>query len=429
MSHPISSRLDLLHDQWVEFAQLPDARVLRWLLAEDELRLVETFVEAECDDRAGELPDLFISCRAPFTDVDSYGSAVVEEIVARYDEGRAGMVEEGLDASWAPQAWTGRTHSLARLLEVCASLRKYHPEVALLALLLLPSEVSDYAEWQRWLRGAALHCPGGVRIVVVDDLLAPALDALAAAEPQRVHSVAAGLQMNRFLAEMARAAGSAGPDGEFRVQFTSMTSAIGVGRLEEARVAGDGALAVTERQGWMHLGAAVHFALASGFMNAGRPEEALASYRNADGCARQLTATDEELGPKLRLYAAFGVGSTLVGIGDFQRAASVYEVSAPAAARAGDAWLLTECWRMAAYCHERIGGAATAWEHYFRALTAAEGIPAAERKNSTIPFIREALLRLAAGSAPHVEAVEREVSRLLGDGAGSGSRELAGVGS
>ena len=296
-------------------------------------------------------------------------------------------------------------------------------------MLLLPPEVSDYAEWQRWLRGAALHCPTEVRVVVVDDLDAPALEALAAAEPERVHSVAADLEMHVFLAEMARAAGSAGPDGEFRVQFTAMTSAIGAGRLEEARAAGDGALAVTERQGWIHLAAAVHFALASGFASAGRPAEALASYRDADGCARRLAATDEELGPKLRLYAAFGVGSTLLGVGDFQRAASVYEVSAPVAARAGDAWLLTECWRMAAYCHERVGGAATAWEHYFRALTAAEGIPAPERKSSTIPFIRDALLRLAAESAPHVEAVEREVSRLLGEGADSASRELAGVGS
>ncbi|HEX6070662.1 MAG TPA: hypothetical protein VFZ18_12580 [Longimicrobiaceae bacterium] len=429
MAHPISSRLDLLHDQWVEFARIPDARVLRWLLAEGELRLVETFVEAECDDRAGELPDLFILCRAPFTDVDSYGSAVVDEIVTQYDEGRAGMGEEGLDASWTPPSWTGRTHSLARLLELCDSLHGYYPDVAILALLLLPSDVSDHAEWQRWLRGAALHCPQGVRVVVVDDRDAPALEALAAAEPERVHSAAAGLEMNGFLAEMARAAGGAGPDGEFRVRFTEMTSAIGAGRIDEARAASVGALAVAEGQGWIHLAAAVHFALASGFMNAGRSDEALASYRDADGCARRVAATDGELGPKLRLYAAFGVGSTLVGIGDFERASSVYEVSAPAAARVGDAWLLTECWRMSAYCHERVGRSAAAWERYFGALTAAEGIPAAERKHSTIPFVREALLRLAADSAPHVEAVERQVSRLLGDGAASGSRELAGVGS
>ena len=84
---------------------------------------------------------------------------------------------------------------------------------------------------------------------------------------------------------------------------------------------------------------------------------------------------------------------------------------------------------MAAYCQERIGGAAVAWEHNFRALAAAEGIPAAERRDSTIPFIREALLRLAGESAPHVEAVERQVAQLLEEASGSGTRELAGVGS
>ena len=428
MHHPISSRTDLLHDQWMEFTQLPDARLLRWLLADGELRLLETFVEIESDDRAGTLPDLFVVCRAPFVDVDSYGVALRDEVVARYEEGKGGMAEEGLDASWMPPPPTGRPHSLTHLLDVCESLRLHHPELSILTLLLLPVEVSDYAEWQRWLRGAALRCPEGVRIAVVDDVLAPALEALAAAEPLRVHSVAADLDMNGFLPEMARSAGGVGPDGEFRVEFTAMASALGSGRLEEARAAGGRALAVADRQGWVHLSAAVHLALASGFMNKGRTEEALASYRDADGCGKRLTASDEELGLKLRLYAAFGVGSTLVGTGDFERAASVYEVSAPAATRAGDSWLLTECWRMSAYCCERVGDVAKAWEHNFRALAAAEGIPAAERKSSTIPFIREALLRLAGDSAPHVEAVERQVSGLLEGSADSGAVGIAGVG-
>lgn len=423
MRHPISSRIDLLHDQWMEFAQLPDARLLRWLLVEGELRLVETFVEIESDDRAGELPDLFVACSVPFSDVDSYGRALQEELVARYEEGKAGMAEEGLDASWTPPPATGHSHSLTRLLEVCDSLPAHYPELTTLALLLVPAEVSDYAEWQRWLRGVAIRCPANVRVIVVDDLLAPALEALAAAEPARVHSVAAELDMKSFLPEMARAAGGAGPDCNFRVQFTTMTSAMGAGRLEEARAAGGEALSIAERQGWTHLSAAVHFALASGFVNAARPQEALASYREADGCARRLVATDEELGLKLRLYSAFGVGSTLVGLGDFQRAASVFEVSAPMATRVGDAWLLTECWRMSAYCHERTGDGTRAWEHGFQALAAAAGIALADRKNSTIPFIREALLRLAGESPTHVEVVEQRVARLLDDGA----RAMAGA--
>ena len=103
--------------------------------------------------------------------------------MARYEEGKEGMVEEGLDASWTAPPAFAHTHSLTRLLEVCDTLREHHPDLAILALLLLPAQVGDYAEWQRWLRGAALQCPPGLRFIVVDDLLSPATEPLAAAEP------------------------------------------------------------------------------------------------------------------------------------------------------------------------------------------------------------------------------------------------------
>lgn len=414
MSDPIVSRLDRLHDQWVEFALLPDARILRWLLAPDELRMIETFLEMETDDRAGELPDLFITCAEPFADTGTYGTALRAGLIRQYEDARPGMEGKGLGVSWVAPPPAQGVHSLGHFIDSCASFRAGHSDMECLALVLLPAAVSDYAEWQRWLRGAAMHLPPEVRLVVVDDLSNPALEPLAAAEPVRVHSVEAGMKMSAFLGEMARMGGTAGPDGQFRVLFTAMTGALANGRLDEAGGSAQGALKVAGEQGWLHLIGAVHFAMAAGFMNAGSPAKALGSYHEADAAGKRLTASDEPLGSRLRLTAAFGVGSVLLGTGQFARAAAVYEVAAPMAARLGDAWLLTDSWRMAAYCNEQAGATAAAWEQGFRALAAAEGIPAAERASSTIPFIREGLVRLAGGSPPHLEAVEQKVAALLG---------------
>lgn len=414
MSDPIVSRLDRLHDQWIEFRLLPDARVFRWLLAPDELRMIETFVAMESDDRAGELPDLFVTCSERFADVDSYGVALRASLVRQYEEGRADMEQEGMDASWEPPPPTAGSHSLFDLILGCTSLCSHYSGMERLVLVLLPSAVSDYREWQRWLRGAAIHLPVEVRLVVVDDAREPVLEALAAAEPERVHSVTAELDMPDFLKEMAAMAGVSGPDGRFRVQFTAMTAAVASGKLSEAGRAARGALAVATEQGWLHLVGAVHFAMAAGFMNAGRMTDALSSYRDADAAGKALAASDEKLGARIRLNSAFGVGSTLLANGRFAEAAGVYEVSASMARKVGDPWLLTDCWRMAGYCREQSGEASLAWERGFMALQAAEGIPETDRANSTIPFVREALLRLAGDSAAHRQAVEARVAALLG---------------
>jgi hypothetical protein len=417
-SNPIVERLDRLHDQWIEFSLLPDARLLRWLIQPDELRMVEAFLAKESDERAAELPDLFLTLPEPFVDVDSYGTSLRAAILAQYEGSRANLV--GAASAWHAPAPTPGTHSLAHLVDTCASLRAHFPNMDCLVLVLMPSEVSDYGEWQRWLVGACRGLTASVRLLVVDDANAPALETLALAEPGRVRSVAADLDMPGALTGVARMGGTAGPDGQFRVKFAEMSTAMGAGDLDRARQSATGALAVASENGWLHLVAAVHFAMGAGLSGAGRQGEALASYQQADAAGKRLAGSDEALGHRLRLTAAFGMAAALVGARDFVKALGVYEGSAPMAEKVGDPLLLTECWRMAAYCHEQTADPAKAWERGFMALAAAEGIPAGERAGSTIPFVRDGLIRLAAGSAPHIEAIERRVAELL-PGAASGA--------
>ena len=54
----IEQRLDILHDQWNEFAVISEARVLRWLVTDDEWRTVEAFLAVESDDQGGDTPDV-----------------------------------------------------------------------------------------------------------------------------------------------------------------------------------------------------------------------------------------------------------------------------------------------------------------------------------------------------------------------------------
>ena len=57
--NPIAQRLEILADQWAEFATREDARLLRWMLRSDEVRMVVAFLavwKAELVNNSWALP-------------------------------------------------------------------------------------------------------------------------------------------------------------------------------------------------------------------------------------------------------------------------------------------------------------------------------------------------------------------------------------
>lgn len=417
MKNAIERRLDRLHDQWVEFVQRSDARVLRWKIRPEDSRLVETFLEKEADDRAGELPDLFLRFAVPFSDVNEYGEALLGELLAQYEATRSELEAEGIDAAWAPpREAASNTHNLIQFVAAVTSFHDHYDELmVVLALVLTPSAVTDVREWQRWLLAAAQRLPESVRIVVVDDIEAPRLNELAQADPLVV-TTKADVDMAGAVTELARSGGSATPDAQFRVRFTEMGQAVGRGDLQTAQRAGGAALAIAQENGWMHLVGAVHLALGSAFVGAGRTADALERYRAVAAAGAQLEQQGDPdgVGLKLRLQAGFAEGAAHVAEPDYAAGAQSYEAVAPLAASARDPLMLLEAWRMACYCHEQAGDTERAWQCGMDGLRAADALPADQRADSTLPHLGEAMLRIAAASPAHQEVIHRIMTELIG---------------
>ncbi|MGD2067126.1 MAG: hypothetical protein PVI57_00470 [Gemmatimonadota bacterium] len=517
----IADRLDLLHDQWNEFATDADARLLRWLVREDEYRMIEAFVQTEQDEVAGDIPDLFLRFVAPFEDVDSYGAALRESLVEQYEvareEIRAGQAEEeagagapgeageaegagegdagstvgapvdDLELTWSAPPVDDR-HSLIAFLEASESLQAHHSDMMeKLALILTPETISDVGDWERWLKAFAERLPDTVRAAVVDSAEAPELDALAEALPKRVMTVPADLDMPAAVAELARSGGTSTPDGRFRVHFTAMLQSLGEGDFDGAHHHGAAAEAVATENGWKHLVGAVHMALAGGYLGAQRHDEAIRHYRQVDRVGAEIEAeaeqgeeeeaparqaestggsvgaedgrgeehgkaeeadgdvgaadagsagegetaqgpqpaTDAEVspeeamveadvGPKLRMQAGMGAGAAFLMAGDFQNAAATYTATAPHARHADDTLMVLESWRMAGYCHERLGDTARAWECGLKALDAGEEMDESDRANSTLPHAGDGLMRLVEHSPDHARIIDERLTALLG---------------
>jgi hypothetical protein len=409
----IAQRLDALNEQWNDFSSNDKARVLRWLIQADELRMIETFVQTEQDDAAGEIPELFLRFMEPFDDVHNYGATLYASLLEQFTASREELSDADVDTNWTPPPTEGR-HSLIVFIEACASLQKHYREfMEKVAVVLTPASVADHSEFQRWLWVAAEHLPNEVRIAVVDDADAPVLAQLAEAKPEQVISTPANLDMPAAISELASATATSGPDGQFRVKFTALLEALSKGNFDGARSNGAAAIAIASEHGWTHLVVAVHLALGGGYLSAKSFNESVASYHEADKTATKLEQTDP-IGSKLRLQAALGMAGVFFAAGDYAGAALRYEAAAPLAVKTEDAVMTFECWRMAAYCHEQSGKKDLAWDFGLRSLDAAEAIPADNRLQSTVPFAGDSLLRLADGSAQHEQFINQRMTQLTG---------------
>jgi tetratricopeptide (TPR) repeat protein len=410
----IEQRLALLSDQWNEFATNEDARVLRWLVQDDELRVIEAFVASEQDERAGDTPDLFLRFTDAFTDVDGYGASLLASLLAEYEAAQPDLAESGIDATWSPPDAAGR-HSLIVFLDACISVQRHYADsMERLALVLTPDTVSSDHEFARWLWAIAERLPADVRIAVLDSVSSPVLETLATTLPGRVVTTEAALDMPAAIASLARSGGTRGPDGQFRVVFTKMTQTLAKPDVDGAAVHADAASAIAKENGWLHLDAAVNLAMAGGFLSAGRHAEALEIYQRADSIGTATQQSDEELGAKLKLQAGLGVCSVYFAASDFAGAARLYEQTSAQAEASGDTLMQMECWRMSGYCHEQAGDATNAWAAGVRALDTAATMSDEDRHNSTLPFAGEGLIRIAGHSQQHAQYIDARMTELMG---------------
>jgi hypothetical protein len=422
----IAQRLDRLHDQWVEFSTAPEPRLLHWLVRQDEYRMVEAFLQKESDDVAGELPDIFLRFDEPFQDVNQYGAALLDGLIAQYAVVREELAADGIAAEWQPAAAAPGTHSLTAFITAATSLHgHYADELEQLAVVLTPSAVADPLQWKRWLIAAARSTPPAVRLVVVDDADAPILEGLAGEGEALVAAVPADLAMPEAMVELARAGGTAGPDGQFRVNFATLGQALGKGDLAGAEQAAGRAIAIAQENGWTHLIAAVHFAMGSGMLSAGRPLDAVERYRQVDaagaqlegGANTQVEGAGEEMGSRLRMQAAFAAGAAFIAAAAWDEGARVYQGVVPLTEKLGEPLMTLDAWRMAAYCREQKQDVEGAWACGHQALNAAESIPPEQRPTSMLPYAGDALLRLAGSSRAHADAVQRRMVELTGTAA------------
>ncbi len=410
----IVRRLDKLETLWNEFADNPDARLCRWLATDTERKIIDVFLEVQGHE-SGTTPDLFIRFEEPFNDPGRYGFALLASLRKQYEEIREGIREEGIDANWRCPEANPNEQDVAAFARGLASLQThYQATIEKVVAVLTPDRVKAPKDFQGWLqRLLRTGIAAGLRVMVFDDLASPALEELQKAEDKLVKTIKPNLDMPAAYLELARGTGAAGPGVAFRIGFLELTQAAGTGDVALMKAKAAAALAIAQQQGWPQMQAVVQMALGAALLGANKGQEAMAAYRAAG--TLMAAQKNDPAAPKLLLQGKLGEGVTLFSGGKHLEAAKVYEEAAALAEQHKDYLMCMESWRMASHCHEAAKQVEPSWRCGNRALDAAAKMEPDVRANSTLPFVGQALLRIAGrGNREHVDQVRSRMQQLAG---------------
>lgn len=415
---PILDRLERLSEQWSDFSDKPDARILCWLVEPDEIAMINALVKIEDDDRTGQTQDLFVPLQAPFG-VGRYGDGLLREFVEKAAALHAGL-DDATVRAWQPHPAAPNAPDPLPLLQACQSFIDYYKLPSLLVLVLTPAEISDPAAFGQWLDLVArtgLPKLPKLRLVVLDNKKAPSLAALVRAQPQRVVAIPADLDMPAARLEISENAGNLDtPGGQYRHQFVQLTNALGKQDMAAAGQHAQAALDITTAQDWFALAVPIHLAMGASLAATGKIEDANRRYASAEASAASGEQAGDPVCTKLRVQARMCRGSLLIHAAAWQLAATLYTETVPMAETTKDPGMIIDCHRLASFCQEQAKQFQPAWQHGVDGLAYARSVDKKALEHTTLAYLGEGLARLCKRDqfAGSWKRIEQELVNLLG---------------
>lgn len=423
--NPVTERLERLYAQWTDFTLEPEARVLRWLVRDDEARMIETFIGIESNE-GGRLPVLFPRLCVPFERSHTYAFALRNRLL---DDIEAEAKDAPILRGFIPPPPRSEDEGLVGLVALAEALivhvRARGTTLEHLALTILPPPLGDGPDWARFVARLAVRLSKSeVRAIVVDRIEDPVLQPAIEMAPVAIWSVPANLDMPTAVREVSARAGKLDePAGKFRHAYTAMLDAIGKHDMTAALRSGAEASVVARAQGWWHLLVAVGFCLGTGYLDAKRATESAQWFRRAEeplaGPKPALGANDEAaLVETLRLRCRLGLAAACYFAGAFEQSAIVYGGAAEIAHTLGDRLAEIDAKRMQSHCYEQAGKLDDAWSRGIEGVGVGAQLSVDERKVSTLPYLGRALLQLTRRpSMSHRRvAIAAQLDSLLGAG-------------
>lgn len=424
--NPIELALYQLYTQCKAFLADDQARLLVWQLLGDEAAVVRGFVEIESGEH-GDLPAFFLRATLPFESPETFGPALIALLEESSAAAQESLAEQNI-AVWQAPTSPSSASPAARCVFQLKHFAQHHAGLfPTIVLVLEPATIANTTAFREWIRATVELCPAEVRLIVPELQQAPLLSTLKPQLKACLQVVQADLKMAEATQKLSdELPDQEAPSGQFRKHFMALNKGASAGDVELVRASIQKAVAVAESQAWWAQVVTAYFAGGAALQTLAAKEtgakhssllaEALQLFESADQACLKVKEADPALGQQLRLKVHLCMAGIRVAQGQYAQAAGLYEGCAALAIQTSEPILELEAWRMASWCLEQTRDHRNAWRCGQQALKVGQTLDETTRKQSTLAYVGQGLLRLCerAEFANQARIVSRTLEALLG---------------
>jgi tetratricopeptide (TPR) repeat protein len=389
----ITQRLDKLSTLWQQFLSMPNARVCRWLIEEDENAMMDTFIGIQSEDGR----DFVFELNTPFTKSETYGQHLSDELSELIEGIRPALQAEGFPINWYSQHdYDRRNPALGFVQNINALPYGFETldEDVVFVFCIKPTTINK--EYETWLMDAIeARLDPRVRFLVIDRKDGIVLDKLAKKYTGIIHTIQPDLDMPAAIRQLAASGNPADPGVKFRKAFVELTQAAGKLNMDAVNKLAVLPLSIATENNWMPMQVAVQAVKGNTLLNVKRYNEALQVYDHAYHLAAAGYAQGDEVGGILTIQLLFAKATVFISMKNFKEAADTYNQAAQRSEALKDYFQMMEAHRMEGFSYQQMSKPYEAWDAYNLALLCAEQMDTMTLENSTFPYVGQALMDLA----------------------------------
>ncbi|QHM73342.1 hypothetical protein [Mixta intestinalis] len=402
--NPVEQRMAILKHLWLEQSDC-NARIFLWEVEDDAKSLIYAFTALQQRESDYELPDLFITFRAPFDTLFGYSRALRHELLESYQNSREALAQQQLATEWytPPLAECDSVDGFMAALSSFA--HYYQAQFRYLVVVLSPDTVSLHSSWQQWIELALQSAwPANLRFMLLHSHSNPCWRPLEKAWPHDVQKLTPDLQQHTLIKEIASRSTEDNETFLYRRYMSDSMVLLQHGTAQQVTDRAQRALELAQQKGWPEQQVVMHSIIAGAWLKAQDIPKAVQAYRLAADRAARI----EQPAIKYQLItqSLFGEAGAWFTARRYEQAAEVYARAAVEAQHIPHPLYATEGYRMAGFCYQRSGHTTLATKFYTEAVRAATQLPLAERKFSSLGITLHALLTMQ--DKARAEALEKK---------------------
>ncbi len=459
----ITRRIDLLQNLWDAFIRSTESGCCCcWSVLQEERSMIDTFFQVNAHE-SSDTPDIFLKLESPFTNINTYGELLSQELATLIDADREDLAADGIFIDWQIKYRAdSKNHAVGFLREFFHFAHSIELEEGKVIAFLAPASISNPKAWNQWWKNVlTLNIPDQMLLMVCEEKQNRGLTELTKAFPDKIKVFSPDLKMNDAIRELMSEYGDQ-EDGctHFRKAYFELTQAVGAQDGEQIKHWAKKSLALARQIGFPHLEVTVLCTTGNGFMMSGKTHAGITAFDEALKIAdlakdKPLVAEMpdlkidlpggnlfEQLAVQVLFFKAAGFLSS--NRPDYEQALEAYQTAddrltkmlATNKTNSNELdWTnggiihfhRSEALRMTGYCSEKLGRHQEALKIYTRAVSLAEKMSPEMRQSTMLSYVGQAMLNICGknGEKKKYWRIQEKMEELLGVGWADTEKVLA----